>query len=88
MRKARVQNILTEKETQLNSLVQESTDAVSLITILSVVWKPSMSRFMRKARKLVHIVLNWIAFRVLWISRLLTMKRLSASLRVSWRTNG
>ncbi len=32
MRKARVQNILTEKETQLNSLVQESTDAVSLIT--------------------------------------------------------
>lgn len=29
MRKARVQNILTEKETQLNSLVQESTDAVS-----------------------------------------------------------
>lgn len=32
MKKARVQNILTEKETQLNSLVQESTDAVSLIT--------------------------------------------------------
>lgn len=32
MRKTRVQNILTEKETQLNSLVQESTDAVSLIT--------------------------------------------------------
>lgn len=32
MRKARVQNILIEKETQLNSLVQESTDAVSLIT--------------------------------------------------------
>lgn len=32
MRKARVQNILTEKEAQLNSLVQESTDAVSLIT--------------------------------------------------------
>lgn len=30
MRKARVQNILTEKEIQLNSLVQESTDAVSL----------------------------------------------------------
>jgi uncharacterized protein Yka (UPF0111/DUF47 family) len=32
MRKVQVQNILTEKETQLNSLVKESTDAVSLIT--------------------------------------------------------
>lgn len=32
MKKAQVQNILTEKETQLNSLVQQSTDAVSLIT--------------------------------------------------------
>lgn len=28
MRKVQVQNILTEKETQLNSLVKESTDAV------------------------------------------------------------
>lgn len=32
MRKVQVQNILTEKETQLNSLVQESANAVSLIT--------------------------------------------------------
>lgn len=32
MRKIQVQNILIEKETQLNSLVQESADAVSLIT--------------------------------------------------------
>lgn len=28
MRKVQVQNILTEKETQLNSLVKELTDAV------------------------------------------------------------
>ena len=32
MKKKIVKNILTEKETQLNSLVQESTNAVSLIT--------------------------------------------------------
>lgn len=32
MRKVQVQNILTKKETKLNSLVKESTDAVSLIT--------------------------------------------------------
>ena len=58
MRKAQVQNILTEKEIQLNSLVQESTDAVSLITNTISRLEPSMIKFMKRVMKSVHIVLN------------------------------
>lgn len=88
MRKAQSNStILTEKAAQLDSLMRDSENAVSVITTTIDRLANVMSVSILLVRRLSLIRPNLSVWMALWSSSSLTTPRSSRSLRTFWRTN-